>query len=575
MSPARKQRLLAALVWLCTAGAITAFFVAAPEPPVRPLFFGAERPGPRDGGTFHFYAMSNLRTLDPIIAYDEYSTTLNRLLYDGLLDYDLEGRMFPRLAEAMPEVSDDGRTFTFTLRRGVRFHNGRELVAEDVRFTIERVLSESSGSPGFSFFMTIRGAAELHAGTAAHASGIRVLDRYRIAFDLVEADQTFLNAMAMTFAYPVPRENYARWGSRVREHPIGTGPFVFERWERGVQVRLRRFDRYWDRRGRPDAMVFHENLTGKMPLNRFRRGELDVLMGVGIDEFMKFRDARAWAPYRISHAESSTYGLTMNCELPPFDDVHVRRAVAYALDRVTWQRLNQYRVRPASQVLPPTFGGYDEALPNAQRFDVAAARREMALSRFASGNAPPIEIWVGEDAAGRFVGQFLQSDLARIGLRVNARQTSFATYLEETGKPRRVQAFLSGWGADFPDPSNFLFLFQTSSISRDGSSENRSFYSNPELDRLLREARADTDHAHRMGLYRQANDIVARDAPWAFLYHPEAMELWQPYVHGYRPHPVWSNNYRDVWLDLPRRATPGPGARLGAVLAPFLHGGGR
>lgn len=546
-----RDRVLPPLVWAATLAAAVSFFALVPDPPVAPLFTGAGHRAPRDGGVFHFYGASNLRTLDPQLGYDEYSTTLNRLLFDGLLDYDHQGNMFPRLAAAMPEVTNEGKTFTFTLRRGVRFHNGRELVAEDVRFTIERLLRESTSSPGYSFFMAIVGAEELRAERVPHARGVRVLDRYRIAFDLTAPDQTFLNAMAMTFAYPVPRENYERWGSRVREHPVGTGPYRFARWERGVQVELTRFDGYWDRRGRPDAMIFTENLTGKMPLNRFRRGELDMLMGVGVDEYMKFRASGAWAPYRESHAESVTVGLVMNCELPPFDDVHVRRAVAFALDRASWERLNQYRVRAASQALPPTIPAYERALPNAQRYDLARARREMAMSRYPRWDQE-IVLWVSEE--GRVSAQFIQQDLAKIGLRVRPYPTSFATYLEETGKPRRAQAFLSAWGADFPDPSNFLFLFQTSSITRDGSSENRSFYSNPELDALLEEGRADTDREHRMSLYRRANDIVARDAPWAFLHHPEAMELWQPYVIGYRPHPVWSNNYRDIWLDLPRRS---------------------
>jgi ABC-type transport system substrate-binding protein len=569
VNPAHRSRLIAASVWLATGAVAVAFFAYVPEPPVRPLFAGAGRSGPRDGGTFRFYAGSNVRTLDPLVGYDELSTTINRLLFDGLLDYADDGTMIPRLATAMPTVTNEGKTFTFTLRRGVRFHNGRELVAEDVRFTIERLLTPSSGSPGYSFYMTIRGAAALREGRAQHAEGIRVLDRYTIAFDLDSADQTFLNAMAMVFAYPVPRENYARWGSRVREHPIGTGPYRFDHWERGVSIRLSRFDAYWDRRGRPDHLVFTENLTGKMPLNRFRRGELDLLMGVGVDEYMRFRDAPEWAPYRMSHPESVTVGLTMNCELPPFDDVHVRRAVAFALDRASWQRLNQYRVRPATQALPPVMPGYDASLPNAQRFDVAEARREMALSRYASGWTQPIDLWVNEE--GSVASQFIQQDLARIGLTIRARPTSFATYLEETGKPRRAQAFISAWGADFPDPSNFLFLFQTSSISREGSSENRSFYSNREVDALLERARADTDRDRRMSLYHQANDIVARDAPWAFLHHPESMEIWQPYVVGYRPHPVWSNNYRDLWLDLPRRAL-GADTRIPAMLLPTMWG---
>ena len=106
---------------------------------------------------------------------------------------------------------------------------------------------------------------------------------------------------------------------------------------------------------------------------------------------------------------------------------------------------------------------------------------------------------------------------------------------------------------DFPDPSNFLEILLHSQNIRPTASENRSFYRNPELDALLDQARGEPDRERRLALYRQANDIVSRDAPWAFLSNDLGAELWQPYVMNYHPHPVWSQNYRDVWLDLPRR----------------------
>jgi ABC-type transport system substrate-binding protein len=135
--------------------AYVAFF--APPEPQAPRYRGAGHETPQRGGVFVFHHETNIRTLDPAIAYDELSGMAIRLLFDGLLDYDADANLVPGLAVALPEQSEDGKTFTFRLREGVRFHNGRDLVADDVRWTLERVLRPETGSPGYVFFSQIEG----------------------------------------------------------------------------------------------------------------------------------------------------------------------------------------------------------------------------------------------------------------------------------------------------------------------------------------------------------------------------------------------------------------------------------
>ncbi len=543
--------------WLCVS--LLMGLAGCDKRPRGPRYEGAGNPKPRDGGTFVFHHESNVRTLDPHLAYDELSNMAIRLLYDGLLDYDEQSNLIPSLAETMPTVSEDGKTFRFRLRRGVRFHpmpglpKGRELIAEDIRWSLEHLLSGDVASPGFPFFRSIKGAEAFHSGNEKHIRGIRVLDRYTIEFTLSEADQTFLNSMAMTFAYPVPKENYARRGDQVGQYPVGTGPYMFQRWERGVQIEFVRNPRYFAARPGPNRMVYLENVQRYVASLRFQNGGLDAIHRYTPAHRRLYKTARRWKPHRKEFAEAVIYGLVMNCELPPFDNVHVRRAVAFALDRKGWAKARGDAFLPTGQFLPPSIAGHVPRLENRQRFDLARAKREMREAGFARGLRKEIVLWVGEGDSGRFYGELVQNDLAKIGIRVRVRQVSFAVYLEETAKPKTVQAFMSGWAKDFPDAASFFDpVFHSRSI-RSRNSQNRSFYRNSQLDALLDAARIEQSPSRRAKLYQQASRIVTGDAPWAFVYNPLSMHVWQPYVRGYGPHPVWDKDYRSAWLDLPRR----------------------
>jgi peptide/nickel transport system substrate-binding protein len=196
--------------------------------------------------------------------------------------------------------------------------------------------------------------------------------------------------------------------------------------------------------------------------------------------------------------------------------------------------------------------GHDEALPHLQRFDLARARDEMKRAGHPDGLSDPITLWTSDGSSARTYGELLQADLSKIGIEVLLKQVSFPVYLEETGKPKTAQMVAGGWVMDFPDPSN-LFNLVSSAARSQHDSMNRSFFSDPKLDALLDRAIVERDQVRRAAMYREANDIVADAAPWAFHSNSQAAQAWQPYVKGYRPHPVYWLAVHDVWLDLPRR----------------------
>lgn len=533
--------------------------LGCPSEPQGPRLYGAGDDTPRSGGTFVFHHESGVDTLDPHLGFNELSTIAFRLLYDGLLDYDQEGELIPSLAETMPTISENGTRFRFRLRRGVQFHplpgvpEGRELTAHDVMYSMHRLMSQDLGSPGFPFFKAIVGADEYHSGQADSVEGIVLIDRYTIDFKLTEPDQTFLNAMAMTFAFPIARESVGRWGSEVGRHPAGVGPMIFDRWERGVQIEFRRHPHYWKQDAHPDRMIYVETLMRGTAVMRFRNGDIDAIHRISTQDYLFFKRAEEWQPYLHEYPIASTWGIIMNTEMPPFDNVHVRRAVAYGIDRAGWARARSDRIMATGQLVPPNIWGYAEDLEDPHELDLERARRELREGGYPDGLPEPIELAVGEGDVSRIYGELFQSDMAEIGIEVSLRPLSFPTLIAESSRPRTLQAMLWGWNLDFPDAASFFDpLFHSDSIHPEHS-QNRAFYRNPEFDDLLDSARAESDRDTRRQMYRRATNILNEDAPWAFVFNYSNMEVWQPYVRGYHPHPVWSEDYRQVWLDLPKR----------------------
>jgi ABC-type transport system substrate-binding protein len=357
----------------------------------------------------------------------------------------------------------------------------------------------------------------------------------------------------MRYAAPVPKEAVQARGREFRNRPVGTGAFRLASWDRGVRLVFERNPLYY-LRGLPylDRVVFEEALKRDSAFLRFRNGEMDIMPRMAPADVHMLKTTPAWQRYMEVLPRADTYGLVMNVELAPFDNVHVRRAVAFALDRERWSRARNYNIRPTGQMVPPNIIGYDAKLPHLQRFDLARARAEMRLAGHPDGLEEPVTLWTSDTPASRAYGELAQADLGKIGIKLQLKPVSFPVYLEETGKPRTAQMSSGGWVLDYPDPSNVLGLVSSATKAvRD--STNRSFYSDPHLDDLLDRALVERDPERRAALYREANDFVADQAPWAFFCNTQAPQAWQPYVRGYRAHPLYWIPVNEVWLDLPRK----------------------
>ncbi|MFO0645588.1 MAG: ABC transporter substrate-binding protein [Polyangiales bacterium] len=550
---------------------------ACTDPHTHPARMGAGRHGPRRGGTFRFAMDGDVGTADPALTPDTTAMIATRLLHECLVDYAASGTadVVPALAERW-EVSSDGLAYTFHLRPSGRFGNGRAVTSQDFAWSWERMLDpHRRPSPGAENYRLIDGYDEYRAGRAAHLRGLSTPDARTLVVRLSQPDRTFLHALALRFAAAVPREVVEAIGDeRFGAEGVGAGPFVIERWEPGFRIVFRRNPYYWNA-PRPwvDRVIFEVSIARHLQFMRFLAGELELAHNYSLStaDYLWIKRQPAWRPYVTSTPVPSVGAFMMNTEMRPFDNVHVRRAVAFAIDRDALCRARNYRIQPAWGLYPPSIPGHRDALPNAQRFDLDEARREMRLAGLPDGYPDEVELWIGEGESGLVYGQLIQADLARIGLRMRIKQASGSVYYSSLGQRHTVPMGFTGWQMDFPDPSNFIEpSFHSRAIQPENSS-NYAFYRNAELDRLLDRGHVEPDDARRIGLYQEAEQMLLRDAPWAFLYNAVELTAVQPYVRQWSLHPVWNYFPVDVWLDLPTQAWRAARRDLARALGPLAR----
>ncbi len=457
-------------------------------------------------------------TLDPAIAGDALSAEYIVEIFSGLMTIDRDLNIVPDLAESL-EVSDDGTQYTFVLRDGARFHNtGRQVTAEDFKWSMERALSRQLSSPvALAYLGDIVGARDHFFGIAEGVPGIEVIDERTIRFTLDAPKPYFLAKLTYPTAFVLDREQVENNPRNWTRQPNGTGPYRLAEWRLGERIVLRANENYHF--GTPPVREVLYQLSGGSALTRFENGELDVAP-VSINDIERARDPNSPLNprYQIFPQFTISY-IAFNTNVPPFDDPDVRRALALSIDRtriaeVTFNNM----LTPATGILMPQLPGYTEG-DKTYPFDPEAAREALAASSYGSAeNLPPIVMTeVGGGAEARIDTQaFLEQWRTELGIEVQIQQTDFATFLADQDQGR-LQMFNAGWIMDYPDPESILDLKFHSE-----SSLNDVNYSNPEVDRLLEEARVEPNPEARMQLYQQAEEIIVEEAAWLPLYFSQA-----------------------------------------------------
>lgn len=484
---------------------------------------------PKQGGAIVVTYKDDVATLDPAIGYDWQNWSMIKSLFSRLMEYKPgTAELTPGLAESY-QISRDGLTYTFQLRKGVKFHNGRELVASDVKYSIERVTNPKTESPGAGFFDSIVGMEAWKKGKAKEVKGIAVVDPYTVKFTLSRPDATFLHVVAMNFSSVVPKEAVALAGKDFGKKPVGSGAYSLAEWKLGQQLVFKRNPNYYVK-GIPylDQLTFLVGLEPMTAILKLEKGEVDVA-GDGIPpaKFLEVKNNPKFKDMIIEGGQLQTAYLTLNVQMPPFDKLEVRQAVNMAINKQRIVRIINNRAVSATQPLPPSMPGYDKDYKG-YAYDVAKAKDMLAQAGFPQGFKTTLYVY-NVDPNPR-IAQAIQEDLKGIGIQVQIKALAQANVIAAGGEPKKAPMIWSGgmaWIADFPDPSNFYGPILGCAGAVKGG-WNWSWYCNKDMDARATAADSMADPAmaaERAQKWKLIFTDIMKDAPWVPVFNEQRFTM--------------------------------------------------
>ena len=449
------------------------------------------------------------KSLDPAAdtAVNDFRILMN--MYDGLVRYKsgtLE--VEPSLAKSWT-ISDDGKTYTFTLREGVSFHDGSPFNAEAVKFNFDRMLDENhpfhdTGPFPLSFFFS-------------SVDSVTVKDDHTVVFKLKEPYAPFLSNLAYPTGLIVSPEAVKKYGKDFGRHPSGTGPFSFVEWDSNAKVVVKRNDDYWGGAPSLKAVVFRPITDGNTRVAEMLSGGIDLMVEVPPDSVATFAGDANYKVYE--QAGPHVWFLIFNMKEGPLANKEVRQAVNYAINKKALvENVLQGTADIAAGPTPPAFAwAYNKDL-DPYPYDPEKAKAMIKDAGFAGAK---LTFYVTEGGSGMLdpvpMGAAIQADLAKVGLDVKIESYEWNTFLGKVNPGLEGKADMAEMAWMTNDPDTLPYLALRTGAWPDKGGFNSGYYSNPKVDKLLEEARRSTDQAERAKLYKQMQVIVHDDAPWAFI----------------------------------------------------------
>ena len=467
-------------------------------------------------------------TLDPAIASETTSHFYVTSLFRGLVNINSDLQIVPDLAEGW-KVDDAGVVYTFTLRDGITFHDGRAITAEDFKYSIERAADpEVHSDTAFRYLGDIVGVKEKFNGEADEVSGVQVVDERTVRITIDEPKEYFLAKLTYPSAAVVDRNTVEPLGFDwwMSDDINGSGPYRLLRWEEEEVVILQRFDDFHTPASVEYIVSPLTALPGVGGLGSYLSGAWDAVP-VGVGSLDAIRASEELSTQLGEYDQLTTYYVGVDGSQPPFDDPRVRLAFLMALDR---ERLIEVvydgNVQLAKGLLPPGMPGYSESLRGIP-YDVEEARRLLAESTYA-GDFPEV-VFSAVDRGGepsemvQFMVAAWQEELG-VDVQVDLIESDLYFYSLENVVSN---LWHSGWVADYPDPENFLDL-----LLHSHAFETR--YVNEQFDSLIERARTERDRETRLGLYAEAEQLMIDEAGLFPLFHVKDYVLVHPRVQGFR-----------------------------------------
>ncbi|ANE82843.1 ABC transporter substrate-binding protein [Mycobacterium adipatum] len=457
--------------------------------------------------------------LDPQKTSAYFSFEVLENVFDTLVEPDADLIMRPALAQSW-EISPDQLVWTFRLRPDVTFHDGSPFTADDVVYSYRRIIDEE-----------LTNVDKLSA-----LADISAVDDHTVRISLARPTPNLLTNLGGFKGMAIVQRRNVEEG-RIATHPVGTGPFAFVSHQRGDSITLRANSRYWDGAPNIAGVTYRFISEPSTALSALQAGEVDWTDAVPPQRVNQLRNDDS---LHLAQTPSNDYWyLALNLARPPWNDVRVRRAVAYAIDRLSILQATSYGTAQANQLaIPegnPWFVPYDR-----YRRDLDKAR---ALLQEAGVTPSSMDLLVTTEYPQTVTAaQVIADNLAPLGITVNIRTVDFATWLDEQNSGR-FDMLMMGWLGNI-DPDDFYYAQHHT----DGTSNAQKF-SDPRVDRLLDAGRTETDVAARKADYAQAATLIADEVSYLYLYNPAVIQAWTPGLSGYQARRDKAIRFRDAALD--------------------------
>lgn len=495
------------------------------------------------GGVLVFARSGDSVGLDPGRETDGESFYGSTPVFDTLVEFvPGETALQPALAESW-EFAADGLSVVFNLRQGVKFHDGTDFNADAVVYSFERQFKEDH--PAYD-----RGPWKYwgYMDMDSIVEDVIAVDDHTVKFVLKKKEAPFLANLAMDFAAIVSPTAAEEFGADFASNPVGTGPFVFVSWTKDDAIVYERNPDYWGGDVYLDRLILKVIPDATARWLALQKGEVDIIDFPSPEDLEEMRNTEG---IKLVQQEGLNVGyLALNNDRAPFDNLLVRQAMNYAINReeIVAGVYGEAGL-PAKNPLPPTMWSYNDDI-EAYPYDP-----EMAMELLAEAGYPDgfdMEIWAMPVARpynpnGKKVAEIMQAQLAEIGVNVEIVSYEWGTYLDKTDSGEH-QAAMLGWTGDNGDPDNFLWVLLSEPAAQVPAG-NIAFWRNAEFTALCAEAKETMDVAERTRLYEEAQVIFHDEAPWVPIAHSLVSAPMKESVQDFVLYPTGRRVFTHVWIE--------------------------
>ncbi|MGV3488472.1 MAG: glutathione ABC transporter substrate-binding protein [Tuberibacillus sp.] len=432
-------------------------------------------------------------SLDPHKSNDSASAVPMDQIYDRLVALDKDMKVKPELAESWKQINDT--TWQFNLRHGVKFHNGEELKASDVKFTFDRLLDPKTAAPGAFVLDPVK--------------EVKVIDDYTVQIITKKPFAPILYNLSHTATSILNQKAVEAAGNSYGEHPVGTGPFKFVKWDKDSRIVLEKYKEYFEGAPKLDKVTFRIIPESATSVAELRTGGVNMVLSLPAQYISQLQSNKNVTISKVPSFAVKYIGMNENVK--PFNDPRVRQAINYAIDKkAVIKAAYKNTAVPQKGPLAPGINGYNDKLKGYE-YNPEKAKQLLKEAGYAKGFKTTLYL-SDKDEDGK-IATVVQSELEKVGIQVDQQVLEWGAYLDKTAQG--VPMFILSWSTVTGDADNGLYAnFHSKNVGAPG---NRAFYKNPEVDQLLDQAQAESDPAKRQAEYEKAQEIIEKDAPWAFL----------------------------------------------------------